>query len=50
MDNIEYAQGFDCGCNFILMEIENYMREHGVDYSELINHLKGDKDDAKTGN
>jgi len=45
MDNIEYAEGFDCGCNFIIREIESYMKERGVDYSDLIEHLKGETDD-----
>lgn len=43
--DINYIAGFEAGCNFLIAEIEWYMREHGGSETVLapmIRHLKSD--------
>lgn len=43
--DINYIAGFEAGCNFLIAEIEWYMREHGGSEAVLapmIRHLKSD--------
>jgi len=45
--DLEYIAGFESGCNFIVREIELYMRHQGDSLllAQLLAHLKGDRDE-----
>lgn len=44
----EYIKGFEAGCDFIMREIENYMKQTpSLQVERLIKHLLQEKKDAE---
>jgi hypothetical protein len=43
VEDRHYLKGFEDGCDFMLMELQRWGKEHDIYVSDILHHLKGEK-------
>ena len=51
VEDRHYLKGFEDGCDFMLMELQRWGKEHDIYVSDILHHLKGNNNvNDKDGN